>query len=84
MFQYNTSGVCSKTIFFDVEDNKVKNVTYVGGCNGNLKGIGALVEGMDIDEVISRLEDTTCNSKTTSCPDQLAKALKAYKSEIAK
>ena len=84
MFQYNTSGVCSKTIFFDVEDNKVKNVTYVGGCNGNLKGIGALVEGMDIDKVISRLEGTTCNSKTTSCPDQLAKALKAYKSEIAK
>lgn len=84
MFQYNTSGVCSKSIYFDVVDNKVKNVTYLGGCNGNLKGIGALVEGMDIDEVISRLEGTTCGSKKTSCPDQLAKALKAYKAEIAK
>ena len=84
MFQYNTHGVCSKSIYFEVEDNKVKNVTYIGGCNGNLKGIGSLVEGMDIDEVISRLEGTTCGSKKTSCPDQLAKALKAYKEEIAK
>jgi len=74
--------VCSKSIFFEIEDNKVKNVTYIGGCNGNLKGIGALVEGMDIDEVISRLEGTTCGMKKTSCPDQLAKALKAYKEEI--
>jgi len=82
MFQYNTHGVCSKSIFFEIEDNKVKNVTYIGGCNGNLKGIGALVEGMDIDEVISRLEGTTCGMKKTSCPDQLAKALKAYKEEI--
>ena len=84
MFQYNTHGVCSKSIYFEVEDNKVKNVTYIGGCNGNLKGIGSLVEGMDIDEVIARLEGTTCGSKKTSCPDQLAKALKAYKEEIAK
>ena len=84
MFQYNTQGVCSKAIYFDIEDNKLKNVSYVGGCNGNLKGIGSLVEGMDIDEVIARLEGTTCGSKKTSCPDQLAKALKAYKAEIAK
>ena len=82
MFQYNTHGVCSKSIFFEIEDNKVKNVTYIGGCNGNLKGIGALVEGMDIDEVISHLEGTTWGMKKTSCPDQLAKALKAYKEEI--
>ena len=84
MYQYTTQGVCSKAIHFDVEDNKVKNVSYVAGCNGNLKGIGALVEGMDIDEVIARLEGTTCGSKKTSCPDQLAKALKDYKAEIAK
>lgn len=84
MYQYNTQGVCSKSIYFEVEDNKVKNVSYLGGCNGNLKGIGALVEGMDIDEVISRLEGTTCGMKKTSCPDQLAKALKAYKEEINK
>lgn len=84
MFQYNTQGVCSKSIYFDVENSKLKSVTFLGGCNGNLKGIGALVEGMDIDEVISRLEGTTCGSKKTSCPDQLAKALKCYKAEIAK
>ena len=84
MFQYNTQGVCSKAIYFDVEDNKVKNVSYVAGCNGNLKGISSLVEGMDIDEVIARLEGTTCGSKATSCPDQLAQALKAYKKENGK
>ena len=84
MFQFNTQGVCSKCIYFEVEDHKVKNVSYIGGCNGNLKGIGALVEGMDIDEVISRLEGTPCGGKKTSCPDQLAKALKAYKEEIEK
>ena len=82
MFQYNTHGVCAKSIFFEVEDNKVKNVSYLGGCNGNLKGIGALVEGMDIDEVIARLEGTTCGGKPTSCPDQLATALKQAKEAI--
>lgn len=84
MFQYTTHGVCSKAINFEVEDNKVKNVSYVGGCNGNLKGISSLVEGMDIDDVIARLEGTTCGAKKTSCPDQLAQALKAYKAEITK
>jgi len=83
MYQYNTHGVCSRSIFFDVEDGKLKNVSFLGGCNGNLKGIGALVEGMDIDDVISRLEGTTCGMKKTSCPDQLAQALKRYKEEIA-
>ena len=81
MYQYNTQGVCSRSIYFDVENNKVKNVSFLGGCNGNLKGIGALVEGMDIDDVITRLEGTTCGMKKTSCPDQLAQALKAYKAE---
>ena len=84
MYQFNTQGVCSKSIYFDVVDGKLANVSYLGGCNGNLKGIGALVEGMEIDEVIRRLEGTTCGSKKTSCPDQLAQALKAYKAEIAK
>ena len=63
-------------IFFDIEDGKVKNVQFVGGCNGNLKGIAALVEGMDAEEVISRVEGIRCGMKGTSCPDQLAKALK--------
>lgn len=84
MYQYNTQGVCSKCIYFDVENGKLVNVSYLGGCNGNLKGISSLVEGMDIDEVIKRLEGTTCGSKKTSCPDQLAKALKAYKEEVTK
>ena len=84
MFEYKTQGVCSKSIHFEVEDNKVKNVSFVGGCNGNLKGIGSLVEGMDIDEIIARLDGTICGSKKSSCPDQLAQALKAYKEEFAK
>ena len=79
MYQYKTKGTCSQMIFFDLEDNKVKNVQFVGGCNGNLKGISQLIEGMDADEVISRLEGTTCGMKQTSCPDQLAKALKEAK-----
>ncbi|MBR5570128.1 MAG: TIGR03905 family TSCPD domain-containing protein [Oscillospiraceae bacterium] len=78
-FEFKTSGTCSQRIFFEIEDNKVKNVQFMGGCNGNLKGIGALVEGMDIDLVIDRLEGTTCGMKNTSCPDQLAKALKKAK-----
>ena len=75
-FEYKTKGTCSQRILFEIEDNKLKNVQYIGGCNGNLKGIGSLVEGMDIDEVITRLEGTTCGMKNTSCPDQLATALK--------
>ena len=76
MYEYKTSGTCSQRILFDVEDGKVKNVQFIGGCNGNLKGIGALVEGMDAREVITRLEGTTCGGKATSCPDQLARAVK--------
>lgn len=81
-FEYKTKGTCSQYIHFDVEDGKVKNVQFLGGCNGNLKGIGALVEGMDIDEVISRLEGTTCGAKNTSCPDQLSCALKQAKESM--
>ena len=77
--EYKTQGTCSQRIFFEIEDNRVKNVQFLGGCNGNLKGISSLVEGMDVDEVIARLEGTTCGMKATSCPDQLAQALKAAK-----
>lgn len=76
---YATSGVCSREINFDVEDNKLKNVRFVGGCNGNLQGIGSLVEGMDIDTVIQKLNGIQCGKKGSSCPDQLAKALEEYK-----
>ena len=80
-YEYKTSGTCSQKIFFDIEDGKVKNVQFLGGCNGNLKGIGALVEGMNVDDVISRLEGTRCGMKSTSCPYQLAKALKEAKTQ---
>ena len=76
---YRTKGTCSQMISFEVEDNKVSNVQFFGGCNGNLKGIGSLVEGMNIDEVIARVEGIKCGMKSTSCPDQLAQALKAAK-----
>lgn len=78
-YTYRTSGTCSREISFSVEDGKVKNVQFYGGCNGNLKGIGALVEGMDIEDVIARVEGIKCGMKATSCPDQLAQALKAAK-----
>ncbi len=81
-YEYKTSGTCSQRIFFEIEEGKLKNVQFLGGCNGNLKGIGSLVEGMNVDEAITRLEGTTCGMKNTSCPDQLAKALKAAKEQI--
>ena len=78
-YTYKTKGTCSREINFEVENGKVKNVQFIGGCNGNLKGIAALVEGMDIDDVIARVEGVTCGPKATSCPDQLAQALKEAK-----
>ncbi len=78
---YKTKGVCSQRIDFEVRDNKVYDVKFLGGCNGNLQGIGALVEGMDIDEAIARLSGIRCGFKNTSCPDQLALALAAYKNQ---
>lgn len=78
-FTYKTKGVCSQSIEITVEDDVVKEVSYYGGCNGNLKGIGLLVKGMKVDEVIERLEGVRCGFKSTSCPDQLATALKEYK-----
>lgn len=74
--EYRTRGTCSQMIHFDLTDGKVRNVRFEGGCNGNLKGIGALVEGMGAHECIERLEGIACGFKKTSCPDQLAKALK--------
>ena len=74
--QFKPQGVCSKLIQFDIEKNIIRNVDFVGGCSGNLQGISRLVEGMDVDEAISRIEGIHCGYKSTSCPDQLAKALK--------
>lgn len=81
-FEFKTKGTCSQMIFFKVEDGKVYNVEFMGGCNGNLQGIGKLVEGMEIDEVIRRLESIHCGAKATSCPDQLATALKKAKESL--
>lgn len=74
-YTYKTSGTCSREIHFEVEDGKVKNVRFVGGCNGNLQGITKLVQGMPAKEVIDRLSGIRCGYRNTSCPDQLAVAL---------
>ena len=75
-YRYKTNGTCAREIFFEITDGKVMNVQFNGGCNGNLKGICALVNGMDVDAVIDRLSGIRCGLKSTSCPDQLARALK--------
>lgn len=83
-FSYKTKGVCSNTIQFEIENDILTNVTYQGGCHGNLQGISALVEGMHVDEVISRVKGIRCGFKDTSCPDQLARALEGAKAKIEK
>ena len=74
-YTYKTAGVCSRGISFEIEDGKVKNVCFNGGCNGNTQGVASLVRGMDVNEAISRLKGIDCGGKGTSCPDQLATAL---------
>lgn len=81
-FKYKTKGVCSNEMHFEIEDNIVKNLTVIGGCNGNLQGMSALVEGMEVDEVIRRLKGIRCGMKDTSCPDQFSRALEAAKEKI--
>lgn len=78
MNSYTTSGVCSKEIQFEIEGNKIENVSFIGGCAGNLLGIAQLVKGMDIQEAIQKLKGIPCRTKETSCPDQLAHALIEY------
>lgn len=74
---YNTTGTCSKQILLDVEDGVINSVRFIGGCNGNLQGIAALVKGKRFEEIIPVLEGISCNGRPTSCPDQLATALKS-------
>ena len=78
-YTYKTQGTCSQQIVIDIDGDIITNVSFLGGCNGNLKGIGKIVIGMNIDDVIARLDGLTCGFKPTSCPDQLAKALKKIK-----
>lgn len=74
---YKTSGTCSSAINLEVEGNIIKSVSFTGGCNGNLQGISRLVEGMKVEDAISRLKGIRCGFKNTSCPDQLARALES-------
>ena len=76
-YTYKTRGTCSTDIELEVEDGILKEVTFYGGCNGNLQGISQLVKGMSVQDVIRRLEGIRCGMKTTSCPDQLCQALHA-------
>ena len=82
-YAYKTAGVCSRMIDLDIDGDTVVKVTFTGGCSGNTQGVAALVAGMSIDEAISRIEGIHCGPRPTSCPDQLAQALKAYKAENA-
>ena len=73
---YKTKGVCAQGIEFEIDNNKkVHNIKFTGGCSGNTQGVARLVEGMDVNEAISRMKGIDCNGRGTSCPDQLAKAL---------
>lgn len=74
---YKAKGVCARTINFEItEDNKIHNVVFEGGCNGNTQGVSALIEGMDVNDAIKRMEGIHCGPRATSCPDQLSQALK--------
>ena len=81
VYTYKTTGVCSRKITIEIEDGIVQDVAFDGGCNGNTKGISGLVRGMKVDDVIERLENIKCGFKSTSCPDQLACALKEIKAK---
>lgn len=81
MNSYKTSNVCAKEVSFEVVDNKISSVNFVGGCNGNLKGISTLIEGMEVNDAMNKLRGITCGTKGTSCPDQLSKALEEYLSK---
>jgi uncharacterized protein (TIGR03905 family) len=77
-FTYRTKGVCSREINISINEGRLEKVNFISGCNGNLKGISSLVEGMTVQDVITRLKGIDCNGKGTSCPDQLATALQEY------
>lgn len=81
-FSYRPLGVCSQMIDFDIDNGKIMNVEFLGGCSGNLQGIGRLVQGMPVEEVIDRLEGIKCGFKQTSCPDQLCYAIRKAQEEM--
>ena len=77
-FEYHTEGTCSRNIILEMDGDTIQSVQFIGGCNGNLKGIAALVQGQKAQDVIPKIQGITCGPKPTSCPDQLALALQAY------
>lgn len=83
-YQYKTQNTCSQIINFDIDGDVITNVSFVGGCNGNLKAIGKLVDGMTVDQIESKLLGNICGFRTTSCADQLAKAVRAAYNETHK
>lgn len=76
-YEYRTQGTCSQLIYFEIDGDILHNVSFIGGCNGNLQGIARLVEGQKVKDVIAKLNGIRCGMKPTSCPDQLCQALKA-------
>ena len=82
-YRYKPEGVCSQELIFDIQEGIVQDLKVVGGCSGNLQGIAKLVKGLTIDEVIEKLKGIKCGFKQTSCPDQISKALEAYKNKTA-
>ncbi len=83
IYKYNPEGVCSTEMIFDIDENDIiQDLKVIGGCNGNLKGIGKLIKGMKVQEVIEKLSGVTCGLKNTSCPDQISKALEKYLLDI--
>ncbi len=80
-YEYIPKGVCSRKFIFDIEDGKIAELQVIGGCNGNLQGIASLVKGMSVDEAIKRLDGIKCGYKNTSCPDQIAQALKSFSAD---
>lgn len=80
-YRYQPKGTCSKEMIIEIEENRIKKVTMIGGCAGNTKGVSTLVEGMTIEEVISKLKGIPCGIRGTSCPDQLVRALEEIKTK---
>lgn len=81
-FVYKPQGICPRQMDFEIEDGRLHNLQVLGGCSGNLQGLAKLTEGMAVEEIISRLEGISCGGKPSSCPDQLAKALKQAQAQI--
>ena len=81
-YKYRTKGTCSQIISFDIEENIIKNIEFFGGCSGNLKAISKLLEGATVEEIESKLLGNTCGVKSTSCADQLARAVRAAYNEV--